>query len=59
MPLILIWSMPMGTQYFSLPRSESLEVRGPLWDYVTNTGKALVKNVNPWWNEYIREVDLE
>ena len=51
--------MPMGTQYFSLPRSESLEVRGPLWDYVTNTGKALVKNVNPWWNEYIREVDLE
>ena len=49
----------MGTQYFSLPRSESLEVRGSLWDYAATIGNALVGNVNPRWNEYIREADLE
>jgi len=48
-----------GRTIFSLPRSESLEVRRSLWDYVAATGKALVGNVNPWWNEYIREVDVE
>ena len=59
MALILIKSMPKGTQYFSPPHSESFEVRRSLRDYVVAKGKALVGNINPWWNEYIREVDLE
>ncbi|CUS09536.1 unnamed protein product [Tuber aestivum] len=42
-----------------LPRSESLEVRRSLWDYVAATGKALVGSVDPWWKGYNREVDLE
>ncbi|KAG0128872.1 ankyrin repeat-containing domain protein [Tuber indicum] len=48
-----------GRTIFSLPRSESLEVRRSLWEYVAKTGKTLVGNVDPWWNEYTGEADLE
>ncbi|RPA97136.1 ankyrin [Choiromyces venosus 120613-1] len=48
-----------GRTIFSLPRSESLEVRRSLWDYVAAKGKTLVGNVNPWWNGHIREEEVE